>query len=453
VCGFDLLRVGSKSYVIDVNGWSFVKDNNEYYDKCANILRKMFIQEKERREGKIIMPSVVETSAETEIGTSSRQSWGHKSALQTLLDRSSSISRLSSYRYHHQNSGHDHGQPGDGASPDLLTSTAPISSPPSFGRHSAPQIAITSSADPNLRQSPSPTPPAATNQDETVANIPPPPEPKHSWKLKGMVAVIRHADRTPKQKFKFTFHTKPFVDLLKGHQEEVLLVGEIALGSVMEAVKVAMKEGVEDLAKLKLLRTSLARKGGWPGTKVQIKPLFRKRKPDEMAMGFIPGPAEEESTEGTPPEVVANLIALVSPPIRTPEGERAPNIPRPPTRQDSLSGVTVSRIAAAENNLILDKLQLIIKWGGEPTHSARYQSQDLGENMRNDMLLMNRSVLDDASIYTSSERRVSTSGGSHKLPCKIFSAKTLSSSDMGLIIYEPPRYSRRFSGCSKKSPR
>ncbi|KAG9317308.1 histidine phosphatase superfamily-domain-containing protein [Chiua virens] len=231
VCGFDMLRCqgGKSSQVIDVNGWSFVKGNESYYDKAAEILASLCMR------------------------------------VSSAIDR--------------------------------------------------------------------PLPPAdAVSQSA-------------SWRLKANVTVFRHADRTPKQKLKFNFPigdvwTQPFVRLLNGEKEEIILRERKQLNLVVKAVEEAKSLGADGdyLAKLAQLNNALFSKIDLPGTKTQLKPVYSKRQ------------------AGQPRRLI--------------------------------------------------KLTLVFKWGGEFTHSARYQSRDLGENMKKDLSIMNKDALQNVTIYTSSERRV-----------------------------------------------
>lgn len=279
VCGFDMLRTDEKtSFVIDVNGWSFVKDNNDYYDKCASILKQMFVVEKQRRDGRAATPKGEPLPPPFERRTTAGGQPGHRAVLKSIL-RSPSMSRLAGIATSNGKRGTS--SPGEttpapsSPSPEKLGRTTPILS----AIEPLPPAAITGrTSDPEVVRMKS----VCSTDEDFVPEPAPQPASKSQWKLKGMVSVIRHADRTPKQKHKFTFHTKPFVDLLKGHAEEVLLVGGPALESVGEAVNRAIEAGQEDPEKLKLLKTCLAKKGGLVGTKVQIKPMFRKRRQSEL---------------------------------------------------------------------------------------------------------------------------------------------------------------------------
>ncbi|KAF2133258.1 hypothetical protein P153DRAFT_307898 [Dothidotthia symphoricarpi CBS 119687] len=413
VCGFDLLRAGDQSYVIDVNGWSFVKDNGDYYDKAATILKDMFLKEIERKQRKdAAQPATAnpQDGPEKSTATSRKSMSNHRQALKGLF-KSPSMSRMA-------NSAHPphmrHPSTTTPNSPDTSLSTTPITASPGVEKSnpisimSPPTVGTipdVSQSEPDLRLPPALKDPDLLHEEEASMSdeqvIIPPPASKAQWKLKGVVSVTRHADRTPKQKFKYTFHSKPFVDLLKGHQAEVLLIGEAALQSVSDAVKVAMDEGLEDMKKLRDLQLYLNKKGAWPGTKVQIKPMFRKRRKEEL----LPGETMPEDS----PEIHKLDSKTEDVQTSAPDDSNDPDSERLKNRSDSMSGITLSRITAQDNNMVLDKLQLIIKWGGEPTHSARHQTQDMGANFRNDLLLMNRDVLDDVHIFSSSERRVTTS--------------------------------------------
>ncbi|KAI8996007.1 histidine phosphatase superfamily-domain-containing protein [Gaertneriomyces semiglobifer] len=216
VCGFDLLRVDGRTLVIDVNGWSFVKGNDDYYDKCSKELRQLFLEHGTAQPGKL-----------------------HK------------------------------------------------------------ELSI-----------------------------------ENQWRLKAFFSVLRHADRTPKQKMKFVFSGPHFRQLLNGKKDEVVLKKPEKLNLLFDAWKNSSEEKTEDATLLSQLKEVLDAKGQLSGTKAQVKPIYDKV------------------------------------------------------------------------DKTLKKVQLIVKWGGEFTHGGRHQTKDFGENLRKDLQIINRDLLGDVRIYSSSEPRV-----------------------------------------------
>ena len=102
------------------------------------------------------------------------------------------------------------------------------------------------------------------------------------------MTVFRHADRTPKQKLKFNFPIEeawmePFVKLLNGATEEIILREQEQLKLIGVAIQDAMRLGAEgdDLTKLIQLNNALFSKIKLPGTKAQFKPVYSKRQDGE----------------------------------------------------------------------------------------------------------------------------------------------------------------------------
>ncbi|KAJ2525312.1 inositol hexakisphosphate and diphosphoinositol-pentakisphosphate kinase [Coemansia sp. RSA 2049] len=175
------------------------------------------------------------------------------------------------------------------------------------------------------------------------------------WILKGVFDVCRHADRTPKQKVKCVLRCPPILNLLDGGRSEVIFRKQSQLRWTLGALRSARA-------------SALANDGSSDDICTAEKPQL------------------------TTVQSLDHLIDVLSRKIDMPGTKVQVKPLKSKTSFGSNGGV--------------DAVQFVLKWGGECTHAGRVQSQDLGENMRKDLLLLNRHLLDDVKICSSAERRV-----------------------------------------------
>ena len=229
VCGFDMLRTGTQSYVCDVNGWSFVKKSGKYYDDAASILAVIMLRSVAPHRLKVLGPVATRAA---------------------------------------------HSLRGAGLPPLHAIMGGRFGGPRRRGSASRPRL------------------------DRPLSSTSTPETPLPSGEvLRGITAVIRHGDRTPKQKIKMKVSHPALLALLGEHapspRSEAKLKSAIALGQVLAVVRALVEEadgrvcaehstdggtggglGEEDVEKLRQIRAVLEKGGNFSGInrKVQLKP-------------------------------------------------------------------------------------------------------------------------------------------------------------------------------------
>lgn len=225
-----------------------------------------------------------------------------------------------------------------------------------------------------------------------------------------------------KLKFSFPAHepwAKPFIRLLQGHREEIILRDPRQLNYILAAAEEA--EQLPDLTpeillKLSQLKEALGKKMSLAGTKAQLKPSFGKKDKDkkkdkdgddddkkekkekkDKEKNKDGSEDEDELTETERSAKVRNWlkrgISDVTAPTtvlingeasRPHSAEDTPSRPRTPDQVSAPAQPPPPQAMSHQDDDVnipegLEKLQLVVKWGGESTHSSRYQSRDLGD--------------------------------------------------------------------------
>ena len=344
VCGFDILRVHGRSYCCDVNGFSFVKNSRKYYDDASKILSEMMLNAVRRdylqaNPNTIVRPTSVPPSLNPGNLGLDRKS----AAANRALRESSTASPIGG-----------NGELGSSTTNGEDRPPSPTASMVSDTEFMS-QSNLISSTDPNAKR-------------------------YENEELRCVIAVIRHGDRTPKQKIKVVVSVQKYLDYFHSYaktpKKDLKVKSKSGLVKFLEITKEIITEDAsinQDLRrKLCQLRDVLER---WEISGINRKLQMKPQKWDEDF--------DDEggsSPKSLAPSPGANIgLNLDDHILDVSHISLEPNISEPPTPSKKKS---TSSTPKRKGTGLATELLVILKWGGDLTPMGREQAEHLGAQFR-----------------------------------------------------------------------
>eukprot|EP01031_Cornospumella_fuschlensis_P030025 gene30025-36263_t len=390
VCGFDILRVQGKSYCCDVNGFSFVKNSRKYYEDASQILTEIMVNAV-RPEYKSPYSTQVPLLRTVPVAAG-------KSTKVTKRELAPS-----------PNLAYD-------SSGNMIESTKYAARERAEGGLSG--------TEGTLEDNRSPSPPIDSDNAANSQYFNQSQSRYEQEELRGVIAIIRHGDRTPKQKIKLAVSEPNFLEYfhsyVKTPTKELKVKSKSGLLRFLEVTRQVIQDksiAPELRRKLYQIRDVLER---WEisgiNRKLQMKPLKWEEEEEEGEDVTSEPQSPNEDVPGrlTNAESCADFNLPVC--YSGKEGKDKDGKSKDKEGKDKdKEGKDKDKDGKEKKYRMATEILIILKWGGDLTPLGREQAENLGAKFRTEhypesdnggVLRLHATYRHDLKIKASDEGRV-----------------------------------------------